>query len=245
MGTDYHPAELMIVEMARSLRPGERVFHGVASPLPMIAIQLALRTHAPDLVYLNIPGGINTRPHPLPISTAHPSLSSGTPSIFPLMEVFDLAARGGLDVVFLSGAQVDMMGNVNLSVIGEFHRPRVRLPGGAGSAFLISTSKRAILWKVDHSPRTLPKRCDFFTAANWKTRKVEKLITSLATFRMGEEGFELESLHPHTTLREVKERTGFPFPTPDRPPYTLPPSEEELALIREIDPEGRRFLEFK
>ena len=41
------PREMMAVSLARLLRDGETVFHGVASPLPMIAILLAKALHAP------------------------------------------------------------------------------------------------------------------------------------------------------------------------------------------------------
>ncbi len=79
----------MAVAMARLLRDGERVFHGVASPLPMVAILLAQRLHAPNLVYINITGGINARPESLPQTTVDPRLTHGSHSIFKLADLFD------------------------------------------------------------------------------------------------------------------------------------------------------------
>ncbi len=71
------PRELMVTALARLLRNGETVFHGVASPLPMVAILLARRLQAPDLVYLNITGSVDPRPERLPVSTVDPALLRG------------------------------------------------------------------------------------------------------------------------------------------------------------------------
>src|SRR2546427_11403940 len=81
---------MMAVAMARLLRDGERVFHGVASPLPMVAILLAQRLHAPNLVYINITGGVNPHPEALPLTTVDPRLTHGSHAILKLAEIFDM-----------------------------------------------------------------------------------------------------------------------------------------------------------
>ena len=93
---------------------------------------------------------------------------------FPLADVFDLSMRGGLDVAFLSGVQFDRLGSVNASVIGDYPRPKVRLPGGAGSAVLIPTAKRAIIWRTKHDRRTFCEKVDFVTARGQMPRKVRR-----------------------------------------------------------------------
>ena len=129
------PGDMMAVELARLIRNGDRVFHGVSSHLPMIAVLLARHTHAPDAVHLNIPGGVNPEEPALRSWTsAGDELWETAAAGFPLMDVFDLSMRGGLDLAFLSGVQFDREGRVNASVIGDYRRPKVRLPGGAGSA---------------------------------------------------------------------------------------------------------------
>ena len=62
-------ATQMAVSLARLLRDGETVFFGVASPLPMVAALLAKRLHAPGLVILTLPGGVDPAPDVLPVST--------------------------------------------------------------------------------------------------------------------------------------------------------------------------------
>ncbi|MFM9108174.1 MAG: CoA-transferase subunit beta [Chloroflexota bacterium] len=232
--------EQMAVAIARLLRNGETVFHGVASPLPMVATLLAKRLHAPGLVYLSIAGGGDATPPAPPETTTDPSLLAGARARVTLAEIFDLSARGRLDVAFLSGVQIDGQGRVNMSAIGPFARPKVRLPGGAGSALLMPTAKRVILWRAKHDPRIFVDRLDFVTAAG----NVERVVTPLCIFRRGERGMEVESIHPGVTPEQVREATGFPVAAGEETPVTAPPTAEELAMLREIDPERVRASEF-
>ena len=149
------PCDMMTVSLARLIRDGETVFHGVSSHMPMIAVLLAKKLHAPNAVHLNIPGGVDpAEPELQSWTSAGGELWETACAALPLQEVFDLSMRGGLDVAFLSGVQFDQHGRVNASVIGDYHRPKVRLPGGAGSAVLIPMAKRAILWRTKHDKRT-------------------------------------------------------------------------------------------
>jgi glutaconate CoA-transferase subunit B len=232
-------ADWMPVAMSRLLRNGERVFHGVASPLPMVAILLARRTHAPDLVYLNITGSVNPRPSELPRSTTAPQLLEGSAALVTLADLFDLSARGGLDTAFLGGVQIDGRGRINMSVIGAFHHPTVRLPGGAGSALVLPTAHRTILWRTQHTPRSLVERLDFVTAAG----HVDRLVTPLCVFRMEPGGFVLESLRPGITADDVRAATGFRYRCPEDT-STLTPTAEEMQTLTEVDPLGVREVEF-
>ena len=118
--------DIMVCAMARLIQNGNTVFHGVSSHMPMIALLLAKNMHAPDAVHLNIPGGVDPKPRQLQKHTsAGDELHQNMVAEFPLAEVFDLSMRGGLDVAFLSGIQFDKSGNVNASVIGDYHRPKV------------------------------------------------------------------------------------------------------------------------
>jgi glutaconate CoA-transferase subunit B len=173
------PDVMMAVTLSRLLRDGELAFHGVASPLPMVAILLAKRTHAPNLVYLNITGSIDPTPSHLPRSTVDPILLEGSRSLITLADAFDLSARGELDTVFLSGVQIDAQGKINMSAIGDYAHPKVRLPGGAGSAFLMSTANRIILWRTRHDPRTFVEKLPFVTGAG----NVDRVVTPLCVFR--------------------------------------------------------------
>ncbi|SET24793.1 glutaconate CoA-transferase subunit B [Natronincola peptidivorans] len=235
----YEPSDMMTIAIARLLKNDETVFHGVASPVPMVSILLAKELHAPNLIYLNIAGGVDAKPYKLPKSTDAPELLKGTRAIFKLEEIFDLSARGGLDVAFLSGVQIDKLGRVNSSVIGEYHKPKVRLPGGAGSACLIPTTKKAILWRTKHDKKVFVESCDFVTTQG----NVHRVVTPLCIFKKDERGLILESIHPYTTLEEVQENTGFPL-VYDSISYTPEPTQQELRALENVDPSRIRDIEF-
>src|SRR5947207_6086423 len=231
---------MMAVAMARLLHDGERVFHGVASPLPMIAILLAQHLHAPNLVYINITGGINPHPESLPLTTVDPRLTHGTHSIFKLIDIFDMSARGDLDTAFLGGVQIDAQGRINMSVIGPYDHPKVRLPGGAGSAAILPTAKRTILWRTKHDPRTFVEKLSFVTAGG----NVDRVVTPLCVFVKREGRLQVESIHPYSSAEEVKRQTGFAVET-EGVPMTPPPTAEELTALEEVDPKRVRLIEFK
>ncbi len=233
----YAAPELMVVVMARLLSDATTVFTGVASYLPVLAVLLARRLYNPDLVWLNIPGRVNPAPSRIPRSTVHPALAEGGEASLTLAEIFDLSARGELDVAFLSGVQVDRTGAINLSRIEEGGQLKVQLTGGAGSALIYPTARRTLLWRAKHDTRSLVERVSVATAAG----NIYRLVTPLALFRPGKEGLELESIHPWASLEEVRAATGFPV---GEAPTTPPPRPEELRVLREIDPEKLREIEF-
>jgi glutaconate CoA-transferase subunit B len=234
---------MMAVALSRLLRDGEIAFHGVASPLPMVAILLAKATHAPNLVYLNITGSVDARPEHLPHSTVDPALLAGTRTLVTLADIFDLSARGELDTVFLSGVQIDGRGRINMSAIGDHSHPKVRLPGGAGSAFLMSTANRILLWRTRHDRRTFVERLDFVTGAG----NVAAVVTPLAVLRRDlspESRLRLASVHPGVAVADVVAGTGFDLGATGDVPETPAPTADELAALAEIDPERVRDLDF-
>ncbi|MDK2808446.1 MAG: glutaconate CoA-transferase, subunit [Clostridiales bacterium] len=233
-------SDIMVCTMARLIRDGDLVFHGVSSHMPMIALLLAKNLHAKNAVHLNIPGGVNPKPRGLKSYTSAGSeLLEQSTAYFPLAEVFDLSMRGGLDVAFLSGIQFDAQGNVNASVIGDYHKPKVRMPGGAGSAVLIPTAKRAIIWRTKHDKRTFVEKVDFVTTRG----NIDRIVTPLCVFCWREGRLMLESIHPTSSLEEVIENTGFPV-IYDRIVTTKEPTKEELMLLKKIDPQDNRNIEF-
>ncbi|RXJ04180.1 CoA-transferase [Anaerobacillus alkaliphilus] len=236
----YRASDMMTCAIANLLNDGETVFHGVSSHLPMIAMMLAKRLHAPNLVHLNIPGGVNpSSVTQASYSSAGADLFSGAESYFPLEEVFDLSMRGRLDVAFLSGIQFDLHGNINASVVGSYQKPKVRLPGGAGSAVLIPTAKKAIIWRTKHDKRTFVENVDFITTRG----NLWKIVTPLCIFQYKAGKLHLDRIQPTSSLEEVKANTGFEL-SYDEIKYTNAPTEKELSLLKKIDPFDYRSIEF-
>jgi glutaconate CoA-transferase subunit B len=238
---DYGSPEIMAVAMARLLRDGEVVFNGVGSVLPMLAIEVARRVHAPGLVYLNIGGGIDARPESLPFSSTDPALLTGTPGIVDQVEFYQLVMRGGVDVMFMGAVQIDPAGRTNSSVIGDLDQPRVRLPGGGGAAVILPTARRVVLWRTKHDRRSFVEKLDFVTASG----NVDRVVTPLCVMRRIHGRLEVESLHPGVAAEAVSENTGFPIRIPPGCPETPPPSAEELSAIHAFDPKNHRALDFQ
>jgi len=237
---NYQISDIMICAMARLIHNGENVFHGVSSHMPMLAVMLAKALHAPEAVYLNIPGGVDPKPRILEkYTSAGAELFERAAAVFPLAEVFDLSMRGRLDVAFLSGIQFDKTGNVNASVIGDYHKPKVRMPGGAGSAVLIPTAKRAIIWRTKHDKRTFVEKVDFVTTRG----NIDRIVTPLCIFKYENGELLLDTIHSTSNLQEVIDNTGFEVKYRNIE-FTPLPTKEELTILRRIDPKNYRNIEF-
>ncbi len=232
-------ADMMAVAIARLVRDGERAFFGVNSPLPMVGVLLAKRLHAPRATVINIAGGINPAPPRLAPQTTDARLAEGSASIFDNADLYDLVGRGGIDLAFLGLAQVDAAGRVNTSFVGPPERPKVRFPGGGGAAYILPLARRVILWRAAHTPRIFVERVDFVTAAG----NLDRVVTPLCVFHVRAGRLAVESVHPYTTLDEVKARTGFAIDQAEAP-VTPPPTPAELAALAAVDPDGVRRSEF-
>src|SRR5215207_8595793 len=209
----WGPPELVVVAMARLLGDREVVFHGVNSILPMVAVALARRVHAPRLRLITIAGGIDPSPRVLPRSTTDPELARGSAAVLSNEDFYDLCMRGGIDTVFLGAAQIDGEGQTNVSLLGPRERPNVRLPGGGGAAVIMPTAGRVILSRSEHSRRSFVERLDFVTAAG----NVDRVVTPLCVFQRLDGRLQIESVHPTTSVQEVMARTGFDLAGGDVP----------------------------
>ena len=152
---------------ARALRPGVKCFVGIGRP--SAAANLARRTNAPDLVLIYESGTIDTRPDQLPLSIGDGVLVDSALSVVSVPEIFNYWLQPGrIDVGFLSGAQLDRFGNINTTVIGDYHQPKVRLPG-AGGAPEIAGSAKQVLIILKQSHRTFVDKLAFVrpAGASW------------------------------------------------------------------------------
>jgi glutaconate CoA-transferase, subunit B len=244
----YTATEMMIVVSARQLA-GERVcFVGVGPP--NIACNLALRTVAPDLELVYESGVYGARPARLPLSIGDPTLATGSASLTSMFELFAYyLQRGHVDVAFLAGAQIDRWGNLNTTVIGDYARPKVRLPG-SGGACEISINARKVFVIMPQSTRSFVERIDFVTSpghlegrrpSSWIGAGPTVVVTGLGVYGFDADRGEMElaSLHPGVTVDQVRASTGWDLRIPDHLAETPPPTAEELRLIREeLDPGG-------
>jgi glutaconate CoA-transferase subunit B len=204
---------MMAAVIGRQIRDGENVGIGVNSPLARAGVLAARRTHAPNIKLRDL-------------DTEDAEMFVGS------KEFFDFAQRGKLDVFFLSGAQVDAAGNLNLHALGDYERPRRRFPGAFGSAVLYQVTRRVILFRTEHSPRTLVEKVDFISACGTP----ELLVTSMAVlvFNRERRRFELGSYHPGQSVESVQAATGFELAVREDVRETTPPTPDELQVLRAV-----------
>jgi glutaconate CoA-transferase, subunit B len=217
----FRPEELLADVIARLIGDVHHVAVGNASPIPATAALLAReRGHGRPYVSL-----LQSRKHNFFTDGAR--------------ELFDCAGQGRIDVFFLSGGQIDGAGNINLVEIGEHGHPKVRFPGSFGSAYLYYVVPKVILFRTEHSHRTLVRQVDFISAPGSNAPNVFRsggpiaLVTNRCLFSFADGHFTLQSVHPGHTVEEVAENTGFDFEKPAQVPETPPPSPDTLKLMRE------------
>jgi glutaconate CoA-transferase subunit B len=218
MSASWSGFSYLVTNLARFVRPGEVTFSGVNSTPAMLACLLAKRAYDFDFTYINVAGGVEPSPSKIPISSSDPVLAEGSNAIFANEDFYDLCTRGGMDLCFLGAAQVDGRGCTNVSCIGDWHAPKVRLPGGGGGAVMLPTARRAVTWRTEHSRRTLVDKLDFVTAAGG----MHGVVTPIAVFVKREGRLALQSWHPGSSLEEVVARTAFAFDASQAAP-TAPP----------------------
>lgn len=231
MRESWSPFSFIVTNLARFIRPHEITFSGVNSTLPMLACLLAKRAYDFDYTYINVAGGVDPRPSSIPISSSDPVLAEGSQSIFANEDFYDLCTRGRMDLCFLGAAQVDGLGQTNVSSIGDWHKPKVRLPGGGGGAVMLPTARRAVTWRTEHSRRTMVEKLDFLTAAGG----MHGVVTPIAVFMKRGGRLALQAWHPESSLDEVHARTGFSFDADGAVPCA-PPTDREREGLLSLDP---------
>lgn len=211
----------MAVLCARQIHAGARFGIGVAAPIPLLGARLALALHARDAVPLgrNLPGGV------------------------PLTGSLDLTAlvlQGRVDLFFLSAAQIDARGAINLQYAGRGPHRRSFFGAFAAPVYYPAIS-RTILFREEHSPRVFVEQVDYLTASPPQHGEAPvRVITSKAVLRLERERgvFVLESIHPGETLESVRAATGFLLPlAPDfhHTPLSTEAERTTLAALRQID----------
>jgi glutaconate CoA-transferase subunit B len=238
----------MTVAAARALRDGMTCFVGIG--LPSTAANLARATHAPGLVLIYESGTLGSRPDRLPLSIGDGVLASTADAVVSVPEVFNYWLQPGrIDVGFLGAAQLDRLGNINTTVIGDDYRhPKVRLPG-AGGAPEIAASCREVIVVVRHIQRALVERVDFVTSVGYGTGPGERerlgltgagprlVITDLGILEPDPDSCELTltRLHPGASLDKARQATGWPLAVAGDLTTTDPPSQQELEVLRRLE----------
>jgi glutaconate CoA-transferase subunit B len=226
---EFRDEELLADTICRLIGDVRHIAVGAQSPIPATAALLAReRANLNDSAsrpYVSLLG-----------SRDHSFFTDGA------RELFDCAGQGRVDVFFLSGGQIDGQGNINLVTVGDYEHPKARFPGSFGSAYLYYVVPKVILFRTEHSRRTLVPKVDFISAPGGSPGNVSRsggpvaLITNrcLFDFDRARARFRLASVHPGHSVDEVVDNTGFEFDRQADVPTTPAPSAETLRLIRSV-----------
>jgi glutaconate CoA-transferase, subunit B len=247
----YSDSEMMVAVAARVLKGARTVFVGVG--LPNIACNLARYTVAPDLELIYESGVYGARPERLPLSIGDPTLVSGAVSVVSMADLFGLYLQRGLvEIALLGGAQIDRHGNLNTTVIGDYKKPKTRLPGSGGACEIAINAQRTFMI-MRLKRRAFVDKLDFLTSPGHLTGGdsrarlglpgggPELVITDKAVlnFANPEREMQLSELYPGVTTKDVQAEVGWQLRLAATIGETAAPTAEELHLIRdEVDPQG-------
>jgi acyl CoA:acetate/3-ketoacid CoA transferase beta subunit len=246
----FTSTEVMACAAARLLADNTSVMVGTG--LPVIAALLAQQTHAPGLLIVFEAGAIGPRPAALPISVGDSRTFYKAAAASSMLDVMSACQAGYIDYGFLGAAQIDIHGNLNTTVIGDWDHPKVRLPGSGGANDIGSLCFRTIVM-MRQDTRKFVEHLDFLTTPGYLDGPGSReraglpantgpyaVVTQLAVydFEARTKRLRLKSLHPGTSVEEVQMNSTFEIQVPSQVSHTPPPSLREQRLLHEIDPLG-------
>ena len=225
--TEIFQSEIIISEISNLLKDDKHVAIGAASPIPGSAALLAQEERKNTNSKLQV-----TILH----SQKFNNFTDGS------RELFDASAQGRIDTFFLGGVQIDGEANINLVGTGTYPKLNKRFSGSFGSALMYFVVPKIILFREEHTPRTLVKKVDFISAPGTSPSNVFRpggpkyLITNRALFSFNREDkkFKIEKINPEFSLDEIIESTGFEFKTNKNVKYFTMPSQKRIDILRNI-----------
>ena len=235
----FTPNEMMTIAASRALRNDDVCFVGIGAP--SAACNVARLTHAPDITLIYESGTIGTAPDVLPLSIGDGELCETAVTTVAVPEMFRYWLQGGrISIGFLGAAQLDRFGNINTTVIGDYEKPKVRLPGAGGAPEIARSAGRVIVL-LRHSPRSFVDELDFITSVGRELDGASNgapgsaVITDLGILRPSADGeLELVALHPGVELDDVRAATGWPLRVREPVEVTEPVTERELSELRAL-----------
>jgi len=257
--TDYTVDEMMTVLMAREVRNDDVMIVGVATPMVWAAFTLAKVTHAPDAIYHYIMGNTFVM-EPRQVSLLY--LEMNTARAYRFQDSVEctlesLPSDKLTTIEFFRPAQIDQYGNSNNVCIGDWNKPKIRLPGAAGILdFSMFYARGSFLYTPRHDTRTFvpSEELFFISGVGFPDSKQsicggagpQCVITNLAYLNFDEASkrMRLASYHPGVDVNNIKNSTGFELIIPENIKETRPPTTKEIKLLREkVDPLNIRKLE--
>ena len=243
-------ADICVVACAEVFRGAGEVMASAFGTAPTLGARLARRTFAPDLVLTDGDAALMAGAPPLGTDPADFLLESH----MPYRRVFDVVWSGRRSLIMMA-SQIDRMGNQNISAIGDWAQPNAQLVGVRGAPGN-TVNHPTSYWVPKHSPRSFVEHVDVVcgvgydraaTAGASATRfhHIGFVVSDLGVFDFDtpDHAMRVRSLHPGVTIDDVVAATGFDLVVPDVIEETRHPTDEEMAVIAELDPTGTRQRE--
>lgn len=252
MAASFKLTELMVVRCAKEIFNGEVVFAGVG--LPLVVVSFAMATHAPDMILFTEGGSIRaTAPPGLAITVDDPALFAGGDATFGMLATMAALQRGEVDVAFIGGAQIDKFGNINSTGVGDIEKPEDFVYfAGSGGANDMATSGKRVLAIMPQDPKKFVEKVDYLTTPGYldgpgARKKLGMIgggpsvvVSTMGVYKFDEDTREmyLAEFYPGQSVETVKANCSFDLKVAKDVKVTEPPTQEELDILRSIDPTG-------
>ena len=248
--SEYSLAELCICSAAEAFRGDGEALATSIGLVPRLGAGLAKLTFEPGLMITDGEAYLVREPVPVgPRGDYRPKIEG----LMTYERVFDLIYKGKRHAM-VTPVQVDRFGQMNISIIGDYQRPKTALLGvrgypgnsvsNANSMFLPQHTTRAfVAGEVD-----MVGGCGY-NPARWPGGRkppfldLRHIVTNLAVmdFQGPNHAIRVTSLHPGVSFDEVQENTGFELAAVPGLSATPAPTAAQLELIRErLDPHDLR-----
>lgn len=253
---EYSLAELMIVAGAEAFRHDGEVLATGIGLLPRLAASLAMKTCNPDMMMTDSEAFLLSEPNPVSGRKSHAGQKQETWMGF--SRIFDNVWSGKRHAM-VGPSQIDRFGQTNISALGgSYDQPKVQMlgvrgfPGNsishANSFFIPSHNKRVfvegecdVVCSIGYNPARLPKGYSLDEV------DIRLVVTDLCV--MDWQGprhmLQLRSLHPGVTVEQVLENTGFEIHVPADVAVTPAPTQEQMDIIAQLDPQNWRAKQLK
>ena len=222
---DLKREELLISQIADLLVNDKHIAVGAASPIPGAAALLVKEEAKIKNNRLRV-----TILH----SNKYNNFTDGA------RELFDCAAQGRIDTFFLGGVQIDGEANINLVGTGSYKKLQKRFPGSFGSALMYFVVPQIILFREEHSPRTLVDKVDFISAPGFSSENIYRpggpkyLLTNRALFKFDKpkRRFCLIKINHNETIENIVTLTGFKFDIYNNVTEMTIPNNNRIDILR-------------
>jgi len=265
---EFTIGDQMVSALAGTIEDEDTIVLGSFTPLAYAAYNLAKLTTAPNAFVVGY-SGVDARPFEMGFHTSEAACIENSAGLWSMTECIEaLHFRGTGDVEAVSSAQMDVNGDINISWLpmpvrdaegkptGEWNTRALRLPGGAGAPVVFGLHRKSVAYFPNHSKMIFVPKVNYVTGTRVYLSDEERIeqglrpgpvivVTNLCVMEMRERGvWKVVSLHQGVTAQDVIDKTGFEVQIADDCPVTRAPTQQEVDLIKQVDPTGIHLLDF-